>query len=668
MLCEAPVASSPRCSLHVAGTVAVESRGGVPDAEYALFDPGEIELHASGPGIIREMGYRTTVGAARQRLAEAGITPALAEEIRQAAVPIVAKAYSRSAAVRAVADRFDAAELFESRVLDAAAGKYVGRWLDLAQLANDLGLARAGTLLQAVHLAAMLAEHPEDAPVFLETGELTAQRPPGQRTSKRIDLQGARDLPAALRGLSPRGREAPEGTPGRLEIVEWARERAGRVPEARERLATVEAALATRNAPARGPLAETALWNLEAKLARGDTAGVLEQLEGLEKRRGRTPATIYLRARLALLAGTEEPRSIAERISVLSTSLGNFHELQLLAAQAWARAGDRRRAEAFARDLHENTAVDDVLRMQALQVLEGPRASRPPAARQQAPSAPPKSLSPPPQVDARAPTSRPPPKSDAPIARSPEARAIEDVDIPPAPRPPSGTEIEGEDGNRSAFQASRPENADTGGRVSSARSSGSLRPLPPGTTLPAYRTEARGDRAWSLPPPGSTRDPEHVESLPLPPGMEGEPPPTDEAPRNPAAARLVCTYLARDLARELRMRYGVELRTDLDGLETAQRYLREALVDGRIRTPEEERELMRHGAFLSELVARRLDARWVDVDSRDAGVWAMLMPSRSRTDEVLRIWPFGRVIRFVVMGHRERDLVSYFLELEARAR
>jgi hypothetical protein len=197
-----------------------------------------------------------------------------------------------------------------------------------------------------------------------------------------------------------------------------------------------------------------------------------------------------------------------------------------------------------------------------------------------------------------------------------------------------------------------------------------MRPLPPGTTLPPYRVEARGERAWSLPPAEDVqpRTPERVESLSLPPGMEGEPPPTDEAPRNPSAARLVCTYLARDLARELRMRHGVEIRSDLDGLETAQRYLRETLVDGRVRTSEEEREVMRHGAFLSELVARRLDGRWVEVDSRDAGVWAMLVPSRARADEVLRVWPFGRVIRFVVMGHKERDLVSYLLELESRAR
>jgi hypothetical protein len=400
-----------------------------------------------------------------------------------------------------------------------------------------------------------------------------------------------------------------------------------------------------RQPPARGPLAETVLWNIESKLARGETGGVLEQLDGLEGRRGRTPATIYLRARVALITGTEEPRIIAERVSALSTSIGNFPELQLLAAQTWARAGDARRAEAFARDLHENTAVDEVLRMQALQVLEGPRdPTRPPS------------------------PGRPRSGSEAPTPRSPDSKAIEDLDIPPPPRPPSGTEIEGEDGNRSAILAAKPVEQAVGDRGATTHSSGSLRPLPPGTTLPAYRAEARGDRAWSLPPPDEARAPEQVENLSLPRGMEGEAPPADEAPRNPAAARLVCTYLARELARELRLRHGVELRSDLDGLEAAQRHLREALVDGRIRSAEEARDLMRHGAFLSELVARRIDGRWVDVDSRDAGVWAMLVPSRSRKDEVLRIWPFGRVIRFVVLGHKERDLVSYLLELEARVR
>jgi hypothetical protein len=33
-----------------------------------------------------------------------------------------------------------------------------------------------------------------------------------------------------------------------------------------------------------------------------------------------------------------------------------------------------------------------------------------------------------------------------------------------------------------------------------------------------------------------------------------------------------------------------------------------------------------------------------------------------------RVWPFGRILRLIAMQHRERDLVSYYLELTARAR
>jgi hypothetical protein len=157
------------------------------------------------------------------------------------------------------------------------------------------------------------------------------------------------------------------------------------------------------------------------------------------------------------------------------------------------------------------------------------------------------------------------------------------------------------------------------------------------------------------------------------------PPSLDEPPRIPPAARLAFTFLSRELGRELRLRHGADVTTDLEGLETAQRYLRERLSDGRVRTREEERELMRHGAFLSELLARRLGAFWVDLDSNDSSRWTMLVPAgppghfdQGRGDpampEPTRVWPFARVLRFVAMGHKERDLVSYYLELEARTR
>jgi hypothetical protein len=161
---------------------------------------------------------------------------------------------------------------------------------------------------------------------------------------------------------------------------------------------------------------------------------------------------------------------------------------------------------------------------------------------------------------------------------------------------------------------------------------------------------------------------EVAETLCMPAGTGGEPPHGWEPPRSRSGARIACTLLARELGRELLERYGVTLRLDVGGLETAQRYLREALADGRVRTAEENREVMRHGGFLCELLARQLGGRWVDVASTDAGRWAMVLPSRSRADEVARVWPFARVLRFVAMAHKERDLVSYYLELEARCR
>src|SRR5208283_4081738 len=96
------------------------------------------------------------------------------------------------------------------------------------------------------------------------------------------------------------------------------------------------------------------LWALEMKLSFAETDGVLDRIAAIEQRLGRLPATTYLRARVAFIARTEEPRAIAERVSALSTSMAAFHELQLLAAQAWAAAGEVRQAHAFARDLLED--------------------------------------------------------------------------------------------------------------------------------------------------------------------------------------------------------------------------------------------------------------------------------------------------------------------------
>ncbi|MDP9001403.1 MAG: hypothetical protein M3O46_14980, partial [Myxococcota bacterium] len=231
------------------------------------------------------------------------------------------------------------------------------------------------------------------------------------------------------------------------------------------------------------------------------------------------------------------------------------------------------------------------------------------------------------------------------------------VGVPPIPKPPlapSGTDLHLPDSDRPSNHGSDRPPIRLGSLVADL-------------SFPPFRVELRAERAWSIAPEREV-DTEDVEILSLPPGIREESVRDDEPPRTPPAARLACTHLARELGRELRVRHGVTLRSDVDGLEVAQRYLRETLTTEGVRSVEDEREVMRYGAFLSELVARRLGARWIDLQPPDPARWAMLLPSRVRTTEVCRIWPFGRVLRFIALRHKERDLVSYYLQLEAQAR
>jgi hypothetical protein len=92
-----------------------------------------------------------------------------------------------------------------------------------------------------------------------------------------------------------------------------------------------------------------------------------------------------------------------------------------------------------------------------------------------------------------------------------------------------------------------------------------------------------------------------------------------------------------------------------------QRSLHERFADGQIRSHEDAHEIRRHGAFMSEILARQLGAYWVDIGPSELGYWAMILGSATR------VFPFGRVLRFVQMGHKERDLVSYYLELQGRS-
>ena len=641
------------CTLKLADSVVLTARGGPPEAEYALFDAGEIELSATEPGRIREVGYRTIVVHARSRLSQLGITPEAAEHAAASFKPEVLHAYARGPVVRQLVDQLGPGELFDGHSLDAATGRYYGAWLDLGALVDALGIAHAAPVLQALHLAVLLAEHADDTPVVLETAQINAGRRPGERTYKRVHFEAPRTIAAALRTLKvpPNEQESIAAGPSRADVLARFRERANAGPAARERLASMESALESRETPRRGPLAEAELWALERKLSTGDATGIAERLDALDRSRGRLPGTLYLRARLALMNGSEPAKEIAERVSALSTSMAEFHELQLLASQAWAAAGDARRARAFARDLIDNQSASDVLRMHALQVLDTTG------------------------------------KSSGSLDKIPAAQAAAALEAPRAPGAPSGEMRAALPYSNTEPSAPRATAMDSGTkrklaltrpnmpRPDVARSSiphsrgWRMHALPPGASLPPYRIESDADESPTA--PGLDLLDARVEALhalSLPAGLEGHAPPADDLPHTPAEARLSCTYLARELARELQLKHGAEPLSDVAGLELAQRYLREALVEDRVTTPEDEREVMRVAAFVSELLARRLGARWVKLDSPDPGTWEMLIACRTRENAGIRVWPIGRVLRFVAMGHKERDLVSYLLELEALAR
>jgi hypothetical protein len=627
------IASVPsiRCTLEVGAHEVVVAEDGTLLAEYALVDLGDIELHSTEPGTNREAAYRTTASRARARLADRGITAAIADEVAQAMRPGVARAYARGTAVRCIADHLGPAELLEGQTFDPATGLYAGAWLDLPALAADLGMTGAAGLMQSLHLAALLADQPDDLPVSILTAQITAGRRPGERTFRRVSLAPPTELVRALRALgSSASRSRVSIGPNRPEVTERLRARAARTPSLRSLLATLEDALAAREQPATGPLADGELWAIETRLSRGDAQGVLDELDGLEKRRGRLPGTAYLRARIELLTPTQEPRDLAERVSALSTSMPAFHELALLAAQAWAAVGDARQANAFARDLMGNATAADALRLQALHVLE----ERPP------------SLNP-----RLAPREAAPARSNPSIPRSPQAPSGIGTDYEPLPE---------------TWVGPMPATATRSNRPPAISASESLA----WSNRPTQRALAQTSAVTAPPSQVVTPEVEALETLSLPIGMQGTPaPPPDEPPRTPAAARLAFTFLTRDLGRELRLRHTVEPCLDTDGLEMTQRYLREKLPEGRVRNREDERELLRHGAFLSELLARRLGAQWIDLDSNDSARWAMVIsPASGTLREPIRAWPFARALRFVGMGHKERDLVSYYLELEGRAR
>jgi hypothetical protein len=250
------------------------------------------------------------------------------------------------------------------------------------------------------------------------------------------------------------------------------------------------------------------------------------------------------------------------------------------------------------------------------------------------------------------PSREPPPNHERPATRPPMPTPVLDADLPPS----STEEV--------ARTLEREKNISRNSSSNLGRAPSLIEQAMHGASLPPYRLENPPPllpKAPLMPKLSGSAD-ELAEHLALPAGLGGDGRAFDALPKSVLEARISFTLLAREVGLDYRLKRGIELRADVSGLEAMQSVLLESFPEHAIRTAEDAYELRRHGALLSEILARRLDAEWIDISPNELGYWAMIVPPDTR------VWPFGRVARLVEMGHRERDLVSYFFELQSRAR
>ena len=621
-------------TLRLGERVLVRCDDGLLATENVLFDSTDILLHAADPVTVRETGYITTARDALARLARAGITPELAEEAARAIAPEVVASFARSSALAAIGPELGACELFDGAVYRAATNTYEGAWLDLQGLAAAVHRRGAAALLQALHLAAALNEVTASTPLHLSTASATRDRRPGERTHRRVVLEDANDLPSAMRELTSNPRrvdlDPQRDRLARDALLARVRERA--TPDAGEQLRAhlgrLESTLATMETRSTGPLADPELWAIEQQLAAGDARGVSEHLSELERARGSSAALRYLRARAALVGGDEPPSIVAQALSAIANEDRTFHEAELGAARTWLAAGENAYARHFARRLAEDVTARDSERVIALEILDATSAT----ARSQ----------PPPQV---LPRDGGTPAPDAPQSQSPALAASPPPEVrrssPFAQPLPYLREVLPADGS--------PRGATPRGAS-----------LPPIATMPP---PAEPSEARSIERTAGARvryEPELVESLALPMGASEEVLAVGDWPTTPIQARTAMTRLARSLARDFRLWYGTTLRCNVLAVDAMQRHLAQRYAGATLEDPRVVSELQRHGALLSEILARCLGGDWVDIAPTEPGYWAMFVPPATRC------WPIGRVYRFLALGHSERDLVSYYLDIEAR--
>jgi hypothetical protein len=595
-------------SFRVGERLIAWSDDGLLGAEYALFDPSEIVLHASDPVSVREAGYMTTARKAVDRLAESGVSMDLATQAAKALRPEAIFSFARGENARAVADELGPQELFDGAIYRAAPELqcYEGTWLDLRALAPRLAIPSAPLLIQVLHLVATLSEVPGDTPLHLSTTGTMRERRPGERTYVRPPLDDVWEMPEVLRKLRPRtvpvAGDAMRDARLHQALLARVRERVSQdsALALRAHLALLDEGLTRLRKPT-GPMSDEEVRTIQRLLDERDMVNAGAAIERLERKRGNLPVVRYLKALLALLRGEEPPRSVALRLSEIADAEKGFHQAALVAARTWLAAGEEAHARYFAHKLVDDSSAGDHERLVALEILTTVPVTH-------------RSLTPP-SVAAEVVTEIP---ATARMPRVPRLPSLGDVPLPgPIPsltgRPPP---------------VSPDATPDLGAAV-----------------RPAVRYE-----------------PELVESLPLPSGSRESDLGVNVPPSGPSQARVAMTRLARDLARDYRLWYGKTLRCDVIAIDLMQQHLVHRFAGAAITDEAVAWELRRHGALLSEILARKLAGTWLDVGPSEPGYWSMLLGTQTRTH------PIGRVYRFVSLGQRERDLISYFIDLEERLR
>jgi hypothetical protein len=603
----------PHASLVVGERVVSYCDDGLLEVEYALFDQDDVTVSASLGFGAREQGYSTTAKRARERLRAGGITPELVSDTFAAVRGPKLCDLARAPVVRLVLDHLTACEAFEGGAFSARTRTYAGVWLDLRALATACPLAGAAHLLQALHLASVLDDVADDSPVRLLTAALTAGRRPGARTWSRVRFEGTSRLAWVLNAMQTVSRTAqldevaPEQNDVRGELLANLRARTS-VSLERARLYAIAEVLsrAQHVTPAYGtPFASAcAASATESATTALDKTPLPRPAPETEPTSADDPRLAFdeLGVHAEMLKVDAHLHDVARLLSAMSDGSATPPELAVLAARAWLAAGHPARARSLAKKVMRCRGAPSHIRLDAIDILRSTLPKREAVA------------------------------LPVPAAASERATSAPPLSPPPSqPAPPRGP-------------AAPP------GRV------------PP----PLPRRRPPSARVPSPLPPSPMRfrpDPsELVESLSLPQSANEDMLREGARPREPLHARIAMTRLARSLGRDYRLWYGTILKTDAIAIDAMQRHLRRAFdgaCDPRL-ARHIEADLTRHGALLSELLARGLGGVWVDVRSELPGQWAMSVPPD------LRVWPLERVYRFFRQGHREADLVAFYLELEAR--